>query len=227
MIMYKVLLVDDENMLLDSLEIILSMNDMEIAGKAHDGNEALEILKGAECDIALVDLNMKGMGGIELIGHMKNMYPDIKILVLTTFYDDKNITDAISNGADGYLLKDSGKDAILGAVGQLMSGVSVLDPKVMQRLTALMMNKGGSGAGKASSDNVNDESFGDGIECYGEMTGREREIASLLAEGLTNRQIADKLYISEGTVKNYISSIYDKTGIHDRVKLVVALSGNM
>lgn len=203
--MYRVLLVDDENMLLDSLEIILSVNDMEIVGKAHDGNEALRILKDIRCDVALVDLNMKGMGGIELIGHMKKEYPGIKILVLTTFYDDKNITDAITNGADGYLLKDSGKDAILGAVSQLMSGVSVLDPKVMARLTSLMT--------KNTADDL-----------YVEMTEREREIAGLLAEGLTNRQIADKLYISEGTVKNYISSIYDKTGIHDRVKLVVALS---
>ena len=206
--MYRVLLVDDENMLLDSLEIILSVNNRESVGKAHDGHEALKILKDTECDVALVDLNMKGMGGIELIGHMKKEYPSIKILVLTTFYDDKNITDAISNGADGYLLKDSGKDAILGAVSQLMSGVSVLDPKVMSRLTSLMT--------KNTSDDL-----------YVEMTEREREIAGLLAEGLTNRQIADKLYISEGTVKNYISSIYDKTGIHDRVKLVVALSGGL
>ncbi|MBP5554857.1 MAG: response regulator transcription factor [Lachnospiraceae bacterium] len=204
--MYRVLLVDDENMLLDSLEIILSVNDMEITGKAHDGHEALDILKEKECDIALVDLNMKGMGGIELIGHMKRMYPEVRILVLTTFYDDKNITDAISSGADGYLLKDSGKDAILGAVNQLMTGVSVLDPKVMSRLTSLMTK---------NTD----------VDLFGEMTDREREIAALLAEGLTNGQIADKLYISEGTVKNYISSIYDKTGIHDRVKLVVALSG--
>lgn len=205
--MYKVLLVDDENMLLESLEIILSLNDMEIVGKAHDGREALDVLRGGQaCDVALVDLNMKGMGGIELIGHLKRSYPKIKILVLTTFYDDRNITDAISNGADGYLLKDSGKDAILGAVAQIMHGVSVLDPKVMMRLTALM-NKNKT------------------VDLCEEMTEREREIATLLAEGLTNRQIADKLYISEGTVKNYISSIYDKTGIHDRVKLVVALSG--
>ena len=207
--MYKVLLVDDENMLLDSLEIILSINDMEIIGKAHDGREALDILRAKpECDVALVDLNMKGMGGIELIGHVKRQFPGIKILVLTTFYDDKNITDAISNGADGYILKDSGKDAILGAVSQLMNGVSVLDPKVMLRLTALM--------------NRNQT-----VDICEEMTEREREIATLLARGLTNRQIADKLFISEGTVKNYISSIYDKTGIHDRVKLVVALSGSM
>ena len=203
--MIKVLLVDDETMLLESLEVILTLNDMEVVGKAHDGNEALEILKNRTCDIALVDLNMKGMGGIELIGHLKVKYPTLKILVLTTFYDDKNITDAISRGAHGYLLKDSGKDAILGAVRQLMSGVSVLDPKVMQRLTALM--------NKNQTPDLLDE-----------MTGREREIATLLAEGLTNKQIADKLYISEGTVKNYISNIYDKTGIHDRVKLVVALS---
>ncbi len=203
--MYKVLLVDDEEMLLDSLEIILSLNDMEIVGKAHDGNECLNLLKDVSCDIALVDLNMKGMGGIELIGHLKRKHHDIRILVLTTFYDDNNITEAISNGADGYLLKDSGKDAILGAISQLMNGVSVLDPKVMQRLTVMM-------------------SKNDNRSLYDELTEREREIASLLVEGLNNRQIADKLFISEGTVKNYISNIYDKTGIHDRVKLVVALS---
>ena len=205
--MFRVLLVDDETMLLDSLEIILSLNDMEIIGKAHDGNEALEILTKVSCDIALVDLNMKGMGGIELIGHMKKRYPGTRILVLTTFYDDSNITDAISGGADGYLLKDSGREAILGAIRQIMGGVSVLDPKVMQRLTALV--------GKTAPQQP----------AYGEFTEREQEIAGLLVEGLTNRQIADRLYISEGTVKNYISAIYDKTGIHDRVKLVVALKG--
>lgn len=210
--MFRVLLVDDETMLLDSLEIILSLNDMEIVGKAHDGNEALEILTKVSCDIALVDLNMKGMGGIELIGHMKKLYPQTRILVLTTFYDDANITNAISGGADGYLLKDSGKDAILGAIRQIMGGISVLDPKVMQRLTTLVVHS-------TTKENVSEE------QAYGDLTEREREIASLLAEGLTNRQIADRLYISEGTVKNYISAIYDKTGIHDRVKLVVALKG--
>lgn len=210
--MFRVLLVDDETMLLDSLEIILSLNDMEIVGKAHDGNEALEILTKVSCDIALVDLNMRGMGGIELIGHMKKLYPQTRILVLTTFYDDANITNAISGGADGYLLKDSGKDAILGAIHQIMGGISVLDPKVMQRLTTLVVHS-------TTKENVSEE------QTYGDLTEREREIASLLAEGLTNRQIADRLYISEGTVKNYISAIYDKTGIHDRVKLVVALKG--
>lgn len=222
--MNRVILVDDETMLLDSLEIILSFNDMEIIGKAHDGNEALEILKNRDADLALVDLNMKGMGGIELIGHIRKLYPQIKILVLTTFYDDKNITEAISNGADGYLLKDSGKDAILGAVSQIMGGRTVLDQKVMQRLTMLVaQNMGGASVDQGAKDSTDIEAK----QVYGELTEREKEIAGLMAEGLSNRQIADKLYISEGTIKNYISSIYDKTGIHDRVKLVVALKQQM
>lgn len=220
--MIRVLLVDDETMLLDSLEVILTLNDMQVVGKAHDGAEALSLLKEAECDIALVDLNMKGMGGIELIGHMKKLYPTTRILVLTTFYDDANITEAISGGADGYLLKDSGKDAILGAIKQIMGGISVLDPKVMQRLTALV---GKSAPQQPEPAYKRMPQQPEPEPAYGSFTVREQEIAALLVEGLTNRQIADRLYISEGTVKNYISTIYDKTGIHDRVKLVVALKG--
>ena len=203
----RVLLVDDEPLLLESLEIILTMNQMQIIGMAHDGYEALDVLSEHFCDLALVDLNMKGMGGIELIAHIKKDYPTIKILVLTTFYDDSNITRAIANGADGYLLKDSGKDAILGAISQIMSGRNVIDNKVMHRLAALM-------SGGTPSTNT---TLLDG------MTEREQEICTLLADGLTNKQIAETLYISEGTVKNYISSIYDKTGIHDRAKLIVAM----
>ncbi len=237
--MSKILLVDDETMLLDSLEIILSLNDHEIVGKAHDGVEALEQLQGVQPDLALVDLNMKGMGGIELIGEMKQQYPAVKILVLTTFYDDQSITAAISRGADGYLLKDSGKDAILGAVRQILGGTTVLDAKVMQRLTALMQSHTaetgmGSGAGSAATEggvpggvsgSVSGTEFQSLESPADPLTEREKEICTLIAEGLTNRQIADKLYISEGTVKNYISSIYDKTGIHDRVKLTLALKG--
>lgn len=222
---YKVLLVDDEMLLLESLEIILELNNFEVIGKANDGNSALKILEDslAECDIALVDLNMKGMGGIELIKIMKDKYPDIKVLVLTTFYDDKYITEAIANGADGYLLKDSGRDAIIGAINQIISGITVLDQKVMTRLSGLM-------AANAQNSNRQESFWQDGeglnknnLELSKELTEREKEICSLMVEGLANKQIADRLYISEGTVKNYISNIYDKTGIHDRVKLIVEL----
>lgn len=203
----RVLLVDDEPLLLESLEIILTLNNMNIVGRAHDGNEALAVLAEKECDIALVDLNMKGMGGIELIDCMRSQYPNVKILVLTTFYDDNNITRAIASGADGYLLKDSGKEAILGAINQIVEGRNVIDSKVMQRLATFMEAKSQS------------------FLLFEGMTSREKEICALLADGLTNRQIAEALFISEGTVKNYISSIYDKTGIHDRSKLIVTIKG--
>lgn len=208
----RILLVDDEPLLLDSLEIILSISGMDIVGKAKDGNEALQCLETVTCDLALVDLNMKGMGGIELIEKLRGLYPAVKVLVLTTFYDDDNITKAIANGADGYLLKDSGKDAILGAIEQILNGRNVIDHKVMLRLAALM------GAKEPQKEVHNDVLASD-------MTEREKEICTLLAKGMTNHQIAEKLYISEGTVKNYISSIYDKTGIHDRAKLIVAMKG--
>ncbi len=224
--MYKVLLVDDENLLLDSLEIILSLNGMEIVGKANDGKEALDILEDIACDIALVDINMKGMGGIELIGHMKEKHKDVKILVLTTFYDDENITKAITGGADGYLLKDSGKDTILGAINQIMGGVTVIDQKVMVRLTQLMSQAGAgakTGSGTKLEETKKDVTSPNLANLAQDITQREQEICTLMVEGLTNKQIAQKLYISEGTVKNYISNIYDKTGIHDRVKLIVAL----
>ena len=230
----RVLLVDDEPLLLESLEIILSLNGMQITGMAHDGMEALEVLRETSCDLALVDLNMKGMGGIELISHMKSEYPDIKILVLTTFYDDKNTTQAITNGADGYLLKDSGKAAILGAIEQVMGGRNVIDGKVMQRLAALMSRTVGenkeASAGRSPEESSGEKFAGNpansrGFSLPDGITSREEEICTLLAQGLTNRQIAEALYISEGTVKNYISSIYDKTGIHDRAKLIVTIKG--
>lgn len=207
--MLEVLLVDDEPLLLESLEIILSMNQIKVIGMAHDGKEALAILREKQCQMALVDLNMKGMGGIELIKEIKKGFPWIKILVLTTFYDDKNITNAIAGGADGYLLKGGGKDAILAAVEGIMGGQNVIGHEVMERLVVLLQKN--KNIAEANEDLLAD------------MTEREKEICTLLAKGLNNRQIADELYISEGTVKNYISSIYDKTGIHDRSKLIVAM----
>ena len=137
--MARILLVDDEPLLTESLEIILTIKGgHEITGKAENGLRALELIKENMPDMMLVDLNMPRMGGIELIRRVRSEYPDIRILVLTTFYDEKNISEAIAAGAGSYLLKDSGKDAILSAVERAMEGQSVLDNKVMQKLTAMM-----------------------------------------------------------------------------------------
>lgn len=208
----RILLVDDEALLLESLEIILSMKEeMQIVGKAKDGNEALKLLETIEADLALVDLNMVGMGGIQLIKEIRLKYVAMKVLVLTTFYDEKNITAAIKNGANGYLLKDSGRVAIIDAIHNVMNGQSVLDGKVMEELSRIMAS------GFAVELPENNEVF-----CN--LTKREYEICAMIAEGYTNSQIASFLFISEGTVKNYMTSIYSKTNIHDRTALAVKLS---
>ena len=186
----------------------------------------------------LIDLNMPGMGGIELIKKVKELYSDIRMIVLTTFYDEKNISEALSNGAAGYLLKDSGKDAIIEAVNQAVKGVGVLDAKVLQKLTGMlssnalgtnMENKSDPDGNMKGGNTAKTEIKGsDSIENLMEKAGlteREKEIARLLAEGCTNSQISSVLFISEGTVKNYVSIIYDKFDIRDRAKLVAYLKG--
>lgn len=214
--MAKILLVDDEPLLLESLEIILTMSgEYEVSGKASNGVEALKLLASTIPDVMLVDLNMPGMGGIELIPKVKKDYPNVKIIVLTTFYDEKNIANAIAGGATGYLLKDSGKDAILNAVSQALKGQSVLDLKVMQKLNAMMA----SDHKDAQKENT---SSGQDLSAFG-ITEREKEICRLICEGCTNSQIASILFISEGTVKNYVSTIYDKFDEHDRTRLVLKL----
>ena len=157
-------------------------------------------------------------------------YPQIKIIVLTTFYDEKSIAHAIAGGACGYLLKDSGKDAILDAISQALRGQSVLDLKVMQKLNSMLAsgnidsdsNSGNGGSRESSGTRASDADTID-LDDYG-MTEREKEICRLISEGCTNAQISSILFISEGTVKNYVSTIYDKLGEHDRTKVVLMLT---
>ena len=125
----RILIVDDEKLLLESLELILSMNEsFTIAGLAHDGKEALNILEKEHADIALVNLNMEGMSGQELILKIKATYCKMKILVLTTFYDEENIVNAVGR-RDGYLLKDAGTKVIVQGIFNVMNGQSILEVK--------------------------------------------------------------------------------------------------
>jgi len=212
----RILIVDDENLLLESLELILSMNEsFKIVGLAHDGKEALDILEKEQADIVLVDLNMAGMPGQELILKIKATYSAMKILVLTTFYDEENIVNAVRHGADGYLLKDAGTKVIVQGIFNVMNGQSILDSKVMTALADIIS--------KCSNENTDKEKYSTiGLLEY--LTEREIEICQLLSDGYTNSQMSEFLYISEGTVKNYISTIYDKTGIKDRTMLALKLA---
>jgi len=207
----RVFLIDDEELLTESMEIILTVKgQMEVVGIAKDGKEALEKLEQVTADIALVDLNMKGMGGIELIPKLKERYPDMKLLVLTTFYDNHYITEALAGGADGYLLKDSAGDTIIKAIHQLLAGQSVLAGKVLEALTRMMT---GQTEKKEESTSALPK----------DLTARELEICGLLTKGYSNTDLAKELFLAEGTVKNYMMNIYDKFDIHDRTALVLFL----
>lgn len=213
----RVFLIDDEELLTESMEIILTVKgQMEVVGIAKDGKEALDLLKEVTADIALVDLNMKGMGGIELIPKLKELYPRMKLLVLTTFYDNHYITEALSGGADGYLLKDSAGDNIIKAIHQLLTGQSVLAGKVLEALTGMMTMQRGETKG------VEEEMVAD-YKLPSDLTPRELEICGLLTKGYSNTELAKELFLAEGTVKNYMISIYDKFDIHDRTALVLFL----
>ena len=226
----RVFLIDDEELLTESMEIILTVKgQMEVVGIAKDGKEALEKLKQVTVDIALVDLNMKGMGGIELIPKLKETYPDMKLLVLTTFYDNHYITEALAGGADGYLLKDSAGDTIIKAIHQLLAGQSVLAGKVLEALTRMMAGQSGTGAienGAGGTEHVEDVTkqgkLAD-MKLSKDLTPRELEICGLLTKGYSNADLAKELYLAEGTVKNYMMNIYDKFDIHDRTALVLFL----
>ena len=211
--MIKIVLVDDEPLLTESLEIILSMEtDFCVVAKANDGEEVCEVLKQIEVDVILLDLNMPKMGGIDFISFVREHYPDVKILVLTTFYDEKNVKEALKRGANGYLLKDSGKEAIINGIKNVVKGQGVLDFKVMNQISKIMTGK------EAEDKSKNQKLEKKALE---KLTKRENEILDMVAEGYTNKQIAEFLFISEGTVKNYISSIYDKLDVHDRTKLAL------
>jgi DNA-binding NarL/FixJ family response regulator len=154
-------------------------------------------------------------GGLELIRELRARHRDIKILVLTTFYDEKSIISAIQNGADGYILKDAGREAIVNAVRSIQEGQSTLDNKVMSALAAYV--------GKVSLSDMPS----DAERVFPrDITERELDICRLLAEGYTNYEIAARLCLTEGTVKNYVSKIYDKTNIRDSVNAGVDLTEN-
>lgn len=214
----KLFFVDDESLLLDSLEVFFEpLPEFSVVGKAESGEEALEKLKRVHPDLILIDLNMTGMGGLNLISSVKSLYPDIKILVLTTYYDEKNIIAAVFNGADGYILKSAGRESIINAVRNTMTGQSVLDSKVMSTLHSYVEQA------------VNDKEYAKYKELEHQillngLTSREKEICQLVGEGKSNLEIAETLHLTEGTVKNYLSHIYSKMDLRDRLALAVIMT---
>ena len=199
----KVLIVDDDKLVALSLKTILNANDkIEVAAVGYDGTEAVELYDVHMPDILLMDIRMSNMSGLEAAEKIISKHPEAKILFLTTFSDDEYIVKALNIGAKGYILKQD-FEGIVPALEAVMSGQSVFGEAITGKLPNLIQNS-------ASFD----------YEIFN-INKKEYEIIELVSEGLSNREIAEKTFLSEGTIRNYLSVILEKLDLRDRTQLAV------
>lgn len=199
--MVRVLVCDDQAVVCEGLELILNTDpEIEVVGLAYDGSEALEMMPDAKPDLVLMDLMMPVMNGIHATREIKKKYPGIKVLVLTTFGEDEWVFDAVRSGADGYLLKGTPRDKLVAAVKGTAAGEAHIDPDVGGKLLAQVAHSKGEQDSNLAAD----------------LSERELEVLQLLAQGLTNAEIAERLYLTRGTVRNYVSSILSKLSLSTR-----------
>lgn len=208
--MIKILLVDDQDILVEGLKLILGKEeDLVICGSAGDGRSAYEACRWNTPDVVLMDIRMPGVNGVDAAAMIKKEFPDIKIIMLTTFNDDEYIYEALKHGASGYLLKDTSPSVIADAIRAVYNGGALIQSevavKVLDQFSALAKGK------KEARKDPRTE----------QLTERETDICRLIAEGKNNQEIANELYLSEGTVKNHITRILIKLDLRDRTQLAV------
>lgn len=199
----RITVIDDDKLVAISLKTILEADSsIEVSAIGYDGKEAISLYESVQPDILLMDIRMEHMSGLEAAEQILQKHPDAKILFLTTFSDDEYIVKALHIGAKGYILKQD-FEGIAPALKAVYGGQSVFGGEIVGKLPVLMQTK---------------EAFD--YEQY-DIHEKEQSIIELVAEGLSNREIADKLFLSEGTVRNYISTILEKLGLRDRTQLAV------
>lgn len=194
----KILIVDDDPLVCQSLDVLLSREkDMQVIGTASDGAKAINFCRQTLPDMVLMDIRMPGMDGISATRQIKQEWPEVRVMMLTTFRDEQNIRLALLAGAEGYLIKSSEVSGMAHQLRALFAGTSVLDAELLKNL-------------------MNPEKEG-----LTQLTPRERDIAELVGAGLSNREIAGQLFISEGTVRNTLSVILEKLQMRDRTQLAI------
>ncbi len=204
--MIKVLICDDQEIVCEGLQTILNASkDIEVVAIAYNGEEALKLIPETEPDIVLMDLKMPVMNGIIATRKIRQKYPDVRVLVLTTYEDDEWVFDAVRSGASGYLLKDTPPEDLIEAIRGTVSGKTYIDPDVAGKLLASYSHRQAS---KSLPTNF-------------QLSDREQDILKLLARGLSNADIAQQLYLTEGTVRNYTSEIFKKLNVSDRTQAAV------
>lgn len=205
----RVLLVDDQRLIREGLRTLLELHgDIRVVGEAKDGLQAEALIEQLAPQVVLMDLRMPRRDGVEATREIKARWPAVQVLVLTTYDDDDLVFKSIEAGASGYLLKDVGSDALAEAVRAASRGDSPLQPNIARKVLARLRENSASPSALNAAAEV-------------AFTERERDILQLLAAGATNREIALRLALSEGTTKNYISGILAKTALHDRTQLAL------
>jgi len=201
----RVLVVDDHQLVRAGLiNLLNAAHDVEVVGEAADGHQALEVARGALPEVALMDLSMPGLDGVEATRLLLAEQPDVRIVALTSFSDRQRVEALLSAGAVGYLLKDSRPDELLGAVRAAAAGHAPLDPRVAGALLP----------GRQESP-------------VAQLSEREQQVLRLAAAGLANKQIARRLGISESTVKVHIGSVFRRIGVRDRTSAAVWAMENL
>ncbi|GAA3448578.1 response regulator [Dactylosporangium matsuzakiense] len=197
----RVLLADDQRVVREGLALVLGLlADVEVVGAAADGAEAVELALRHRPDIVLMDLRMPRVDGVEATRRLKQQLPEVRVVVLTTYSDDRSVLEALRAGAKGYLTKEAGGEEILAAMRRVLQDGAALDPAVQHHVLNALHNP------------VPNNSDG--------LTPREVEVLALIAEGLSNAEIAARLFISEGTVKSHVNHLLAKIGGRDRAQAV-------
>jgi DNA-binding NarL/FixJ family response regulator len=196
----RVFIVDDQALIRDGLRsLLMALPDIEVVGDAANGAEAIAQLQTLETHIILLDIRMPVMDGIATTQQLRSQFPDIRVLILTTFDDDAEVVQAMRAGAHGYLLKDTPSKDLAVAIRSIHQGYSYLGPGLMEKAMAIPVSK-------------------PACPSFPELTPREQEILQVLGTGANNREIAAQLFISERTVKNHVTNILSRLGLRDRTQ---------
>lgn len=209
--MIKVAIADDQDLIRGSLRIVLGMEpDIEVVGVASNGAEAVELCKLHLPEVVLMDIHMPVMDGVEAMRRIKTEWPVIRVVMLTTFHDMDHVREAMAGGADGYLLKAIEPEDLASRIRLVHKGETL----ITQEIAKIMISEWATGVSASSKPHKKETAS---KPKYG-LTERELDVLGELAKGKDNREIARKLFLTEGTVKNYISTIYSKLGVTDRVQ---------
>jgi DNA-binding NarL/FixJ family response regulator len=212
----RILLVDDQQLFSDNLKLMLETltEDIRVVGIATDGEMAVSMAEDVAPDLILMDVRMPGMDGVQATKIIHQDHPDIKIVMLTTFLDDTYVEDALQYGAYGYILKSIRSEDLIASLRAISRGSVLFSPAILQKLIPRIDPK------LAVDEHEESDHDNEYHEIISHLGNREKDILKLVAKGYNNKKIADTLFISEPTVRNYISSIYAKVGSKDRLQVI-------